>query len=49
MAERSKSFPDNDWQDLIDRVAPVQISDVGNRANETVKYYISAIIQSRGI
>lgn len=37
-----KSFPDNDWQDLIDRVAPVQnyqLSATGS--NETVKYYIS--------
>lgn len=37
-----QSFPDNDWQELISRSAPVQnyqISATG--ANETVKYYIS--------
>ena len=36
------SFPDNDWQELISRSAPVQnyqISATG--ANENVKYYIS--------
>ncbi len=37
-----QSFPDNDWQELISRSAPVQnyqISAAG--ANEIVKYYIS--------
>ncbi|CAG5017935.1 TonB-dependent receptor P3 [Dyadobacter sp. CECT 9275] len=37
-----KSFPDNDWQELISRAAPVQNYQLSaSGANEMVKYYVS--------
>jgi len=36
------SFPDNDWQDIVDRVSPVQNYQISaSGANDLVKYYIS--------
>jgi TonB-linked SusC/RagA family outer membrane protein len=37
-----KSFPDNDWQELITRAAPVQNYQLSaSGANDMVKYYVS--------
>ena len=36
------SFPDNDWQDLIDRVAPVQSHTIsGSGGTDKIKYFFS--------
>ena len=36
------SFPDNDWQDLIDRTAPIQSHTIsGSGGTDKIKYFIS--------
>ena len=38
-----ESFPDNDWQDLIDRIAPIQSYTVSaSGGNDKTKYFISS-------
>ena len=46
-----QSFPDNDWQDLIDRVAPIQSYTLSaSGGNDKTKYYISSnYIDQKGI
>jgi len=46
-----KSFPDNDWQALIDRIAPIQSYTISaSGGNDKTKYFISSnYIDQRGI
>jgi TonB-linked SusC/RagA family outer membrane protein len=46
-----QSFPDNDWQDLIDRIAPIQSYTISaSGGNDKTKYYISSnYIDQKGI